>query len=55
MTWIVIGSLLLIAGIYAYYSSKRNLSAQEEAHNGGHNNHNREHTHNHSGGHSCCH
>lgn len=55
MTWIIIGSLLLIAGIYAYYSSKRKLSAKGEVHNGGHNNHNHEHTHTQGDGHSCCH
>lgn len=53
MTWIIIGSLLLIAGVYAYYSSKRQLSAKGDAHNGKNNNH--EHAHNHGDGHSCCH
>lgn len=55
MTWIVIGSLLLIAGVYAYYNSKRKLSAKVEAHNGEHNNHNYEHANNHGDSHSCCH
>lgn len=53
MTWIIVSSLLIIVGAFAYYSSKRKLSGNGVVQNSDHNSH--EHEHNHKGGHSCCH